>query len=512
MASLCQVVPEVIPFSIDEENEQLFSNLLSSFDKYEGEFRELFENEKTKLLIDDTIKNNINLSPSEIHTITRDVISSLNIEETITETDVTSVVNVGHQAQDTVQFLQTLDFTCEDCVRHDKVSSFRQIQAGDHIRFHRCFVGINLYNHHAIVTRVHPDPTDPTLGEMTLVHFQKTETWEKTVIRETKQFDVKSEKIDVVRYSSQPFPRSEIIKRANKMADKFEQRKQEESYSVMSNSCEDKSNEIASGMKYGNQFKTFSAYVKSVISWVVKVILKIAIRFFDKMKPLIRGFAHIAVIASLLSLVDQIISLRWKKDQGILCLKCFDREHNKLMSSLIFCLLSLGVSVTFHVSWIYMGICSAAALAIPSISSFLIDTIMPIIQPASNVPKPVVRRSNMIKVGDVITFPYVGLYHEGVVVDQSASSTSNPNMVKVTVVHYNYPGMFGTRTVVREDFYFDLGKVAVYVYDFSGEPVLPAQEVVDRALDKIGSQDFNSLHNRSSHLSRYCKVFLFFIS
>jgi hypothetical protein len=43
--------------------------------------------------------------------------------------------------------------------------------------------------------------------------------------------------------------------------------------------------------------------------------------------------------------------------------------------------------------------------------------------------------------------------------------------VKVTVVHFNYVGLFGTRTVVEEDFYFNLAWQSVHVYDFSGENV-----------------------------------------
>jgi hypothetical protein len=78
--------------------------------------------------------------------------------------------------------------------------------------------------------------------------------------------------------------------------------------------------------------------------------------------------------------------------------------------------------------------------------------------------------------------------------------------VKVTVVHFNYAGLFGTRTVVEEDFFFNLACQSVHVYDFSGEKVHTPQEVVARAIEKKGSQNFNAYDNRASHLSRYCKV------
>jgi hypothetical protein len=131
---------------------------------------------------------------------------------------------------------------------------------------------------------------------------------------------------------------------------------------------------------------------------------------------------------------------------------------------------------------------------------------MPFIQPAYDVSKHVVRRGDMLRKGDVITFPYIGLGHEGVITGITPLSNNQPEVVKVTAVHFKYAGLFGTRTVVEEDFFFDLARQNVDVYDFSGEDVYPPQEVVDRAREKIGSQNFNTFSNRSSHLSRYCKV------
>jgi hypothetical protein len=60
-------------------------------------------------------------------------------------------------------------------------------------------------------------------------------------------------------------------------------------------------------------------------------------------------------------------------------------------------------------------------------------------------------------------------------------------MFFLTVVHFNYAGLFGTRTVVEEDFYFNLAWQSVHVYDFSGENVHTPQEVVARAIKKKGS-------------------------
>ena len=216
--------------------------------------------------------------------------------------------------------------------------------------------------------------------------------------------------------------------------------------------------------------------------------------------------AHISVICSLLILIDQIASLKSKLKKGFLCLKCYQKEHTKLMTSLLFCLISVGISVVSHTSGTYFAVSTVIAIVLPFVSSFLVDTVGTFIQPGYNVSKQVVRRGDMLRKGDVITFPYVGLDHEGVITGMTSFSDYLSEVVKVTVVHFNYAGLFGTRTVVEEDFFFNLACQSVHVYDFSDEKVLTPQEVVARAIEKKGSQNFNTFNNRSSHLSRYCKV------
>jgi hypothetical protein len=49
----------------------------------------------------------------------------------------------------------------------------------------------------------------------------------------------------------------------------------------------------------------------------------------------------------------------------------------------------------------------------------------------------------MLRKGDVITFPYVGLDHEGVITGMTPLSDNLSEVVKVTVVHFNYAGLFG---------------------------------------------------------------------
>jgi hypothetical protein len=51
--------------------------------------------------------------------------------------------------------------------------------------------------------------------------------------------------IDIIKYKNRSYTAEEIISTANKMADKFKNGQQDESYGVSGNNCEGKSNEIA---------------------------------------------------------------------------------------------------------------------------------------------------------------------------------------------------------------------------------------------------------------------------
>jgi hypothetical protein len=501
-------LPSNVPYPQDDDDDenQSFSYLMSHFSNGGDDLEQIIQNESHNLVVDDSIKNDVRLTPSEINLLANEVANSKEFLVIAEEINISDLEDVRRDTDEVEQFLNTLNVTCESCITYEKVTRIRQIKPADHIRFHRELMGINFYNHHAIITQVYHHISDPKKGQMTLVHFNKNIRGVLTVVKETKEFNMAAENIDIVKYKSHSYTAEEIISTAKKMADKFENGQQAESYSFLGNNCEDKSNEIATGSKFSQQVSSIANYVKSTITWLLKYFLRVAIRFCNKMKTYIRGFAHISVILSLLILIDQIASLKSKLKKGFLCLKCYQKEHTKLMTSLLFCLISVGISVVSHTSGTYVAVCTVIAIALPFASSFLVDTVGTFIQPGYNVSKQVVRRCDMLRKGDVITFPYFGLGHEGVITGMTPLSDNLSEVVKVTVVHFNYVGLFGTRTVVEEDFFFNLARQSVHVYDFSGEKVHTPQEVVARAIEKKGSQNFDMFSNRSSHLSRYCKV------
>jgi hypothetical protein len=129
---------------------------------------------------------------------------------------------------------------------------------------------------------VNHDISDQKKGNMTLVHFQKISQGVITVVKETKEFNMAAEDIDIIKYKNPPHTAEEIISTANKMADKFKNGQQDESYGISGNNCEGKSNEIATGSKFSQQVSNFANYVKSTITWLLKCFPFLACHIFSQ--------------------------------------------------------------------------------------------------------------------------------------------------------------------------------------------------------------------------------------
>jgi hypothetical protein len=74
----------------------------------------------------------------------------------------------------------------------------------------------------------------------------------------------------LLQYKSHSYTAEEIISTAKKMADKFENGQQDESYGPSGNNCEGKSNEIATGSKFSQQVSSIANYVKSPRMFLLK--------------------------------------------------------------------------------------------------------------------------------------------------------------------------------------------------------------------------------------------------
>ena len=119
----------------------------------------------------------------------------------------------------------------------------------------------------------------------------------------------------------------------------------------------------------------------------------------------------------------------------------------------------------------------------------------------SDLPCRQIKKIEDVLPGDVINFSYCWLPHHAVVVQ-----VGYPETVSCDIIHYNYPGITGTRTVVEEKFTFELADQNVFVHDYSDKDIYESNEVVERAKSRLGEQKFNTFTNRSSHLAKWCKI------
>jgi hypothetical protein len=79
---------------------------------------------------------------------------------------------------------------------------------------------------------------------------------------------------------------------------------------------------------------------------------------------------------------------------------------------------------------------------------------MPLIQPEFLMPKQTLRINNIPRTGDIITFDYHNLPHEGVVLKVHGKG-SDITRQQATIVHFPWSGLFGTYAVTEETIYFN---------------------------------------------------------
>lgn len=111
-----------------------------------------------------------------------------------------------------------------------------------------------------------------------------------------------------------------------------------------------------------------------------------------------------------------------------------------------------------------------------------------------------------LKRGDAIRFYYWSLLHDGIVVFVQKFDSKSNNIGRITVIHYALDNLFGTRTVKKDRFHFNLINDTVYLLDFTGYITYPPEKVVQRAKSRVGEQRFNPSGNTSSDLVHWSKV------
>lgn len=222
------------------------------------------------------------------------------------------------------------------------------------------------------------------------------------------------------------------------------------------------------------------------------------------------GYATIVDLYSVRDIRDKIRNLKNYLAKKIICFPCFHREYRALKNALAISVIGLVLSVIGHLNWVTLSISLIVSIAFPICSSLVTKYVMPLVQPAYLIPKHKMTAQNLPKAGDVVTFDYCSLSHEGVVTEVCGYKT-DVKIIIATIVHFPWPGLFERYTVTEEDIYLKLTE-EVYVVDYDGEYKYCPTEVVYRAKKQVGEKNYNPLTYRSSHLARYCKVSTNFIN
>ena len=405
------------------------------------------------------------------------------------ETELADIID-EHANEDHGNVDQQLFGSCMYCSKHKRVQTYDQLKRGDSIRFARID---GVYYHHAIVKEVIKGSNN-SCCTLTLIHLQKTGIPILTrVLEEQKTYDLREEIVEREIYESNPYSPDEIIQRAEECV---AQNKTSHIYNLFGNNCEHTSNEIAQGLKISHQVR---AKLISGIKWIFNTLFEIGSRIMR-----LPGIASLVSIMSLTKIIRKIILLKkFFRDKRV-CIHCYDKEYKQQKISLVLALISLAVSVISHFNWATLTLSLIISIALPFCVPLVHKHIMPLIQPAFLIPKQPLSIENMPRTGDVITFDYHNLSHEGVVSTVQGIG-SDMKKLKATIIHFPWPGLFKTYTVTEETIYFNEPD-DVSVLDFEGTHHLPASDVVKKAKEQLGKQNHSHFTYRSSHLSRYCKV------
>lgn len=385
---------------------------------------------------------------------------------------------------------QQLLASCTNCSKHKRVHKYDQLKRGDSIRFPR--MGDSYY-HHAIVKEVKKG-SNSRCCTLKFFHLKKTGLPILTrVIEDTETYDLRKVNIERVIYVSNPFSPDEIIQRAEKF---IAENKTPRLYNLLGDNCEHQSNLIAQGVSVSHQVP---AKLKSGFHWILNTLFVIASRIMR-----LPGIATLVSIESLTKIIRKIKRVKKLFRDKSVCIGCYDKEYKLLKIALVLTLISLAVSVVSHFNWATLTLNLIIITARPFVVKSVYKRIMPLILPAFLIPKQILSIKNIPKTGDIITFDYHNLAHDGVVAAVHAIR-SDMKRLKATIIHYPWPGWFKTYTVTEEIIYFNQTD-DVSVLDFEGTHSLPASDVVKRAKKQLGKQNHNLFTHSSSHLSRYCKT------
>ncbi|CAC5424869.1 unnamed protein product [Mytilus coruscus] len=363
---------------------------------------------------------------------------------------------------------------CTYCTKYERIKTVRDIKRGDSIRFQRLK---GVYYHHATVKKVQKT-NDPTSCYLTLIHLQKfgKRVLKTKVIEDVKNYNFQKNVIEKVIYQNNPFSPDEIVQRAEEY---ILHNQNENIYNVTENNCEHVSTLLTQGRSVSHQVIIKFGQAKSGIIWLFHVLCKLGstiMRF--------PGFATFGNLYSVLNIGNKIRKLKNYFAQKIVCSRCFLREYKALKIALTTSVVGLALSVISHLNWVTMSVSMIVGIAFPMCAPLVTKYVMPLVQPAFLIPKHKISAQNIPKAGDVVTFDYCSLPHEGVVTEVCGNST-DAKLIKATIVHFPWPGFFEKYTVTEEDIYLKLTEDVFVVDHNSIDTYWPTEVTGEKTLKEL---------------------------
>lgn len=439
-----------------------------------------------------------------------------------------------------IQYDRYAATSCIHCCTENRIKNFCELypgahisMAGENLKFNFCKSQYSGYKHHALVTSVEPI-NNGFSAVMTMIHFIWTPFAKSIKIRETKEIrHLYNDDIILIKYRSVTNTRNEIIQRARSLLQNSEERK----YSVLEFNCEHLIRWCVNGtsqcLQVDNIFKTVTNWGLEVGGAVGKIV-----RFIGKVRDIniIREFTN----AAGLSLEELIHSGGSKK---------FDYASKALLGVIAAFYLIICIYRTYKIYKKYQNkeICGSCryrqcaeiwlqftAYLITNVGGYFVFLLAPnhllaafafagslilslttmyYLPKAWNMFKGPFRGENTkvsdlkdIQEGDVVTFHYCELAHDGIVSSIKIDKNSEGRKGKLTIIHYTWPSIFSRRTIKEETVGFDLNKDKLWINHFNGYKIYSPDEVIRRARMRLNERKFAIFSNRSPHFCFWAKV------
>lgn len=365
-----------------------------------------------------------------------------------------------------------------------------------------------LYEHHAIVSEVLE--TSSETATVRLVEFTSVGSYTFKVIESDTPIviDVESDThISYKKYTEARYSPDIIVSRARS-------RIGDDSYRLFTHNCEHIAVWCVSGEEQSFQANnTSDKMLIPIFSWIDSVIGIIKPSRFLRIAAIPVGFIFAMISSILFILIDliccilKLIRITKEMSSGLICKACYNKRKTYLVVKII-CAVVGSVALfmtpaTGSIAMIFLGILFVlvTAFILPSIVFFFYRKIKKSLNPLYDIPKKVVRKNDDINPGDVLTIP---TDHDIIVKNVKVLPRNNNSWLHLEIVHFAWNGLL--RTVEKELISFELDKNMLNVFEFSSSAVYSDEEVVDRALKKVGDTNFSTFFYRSSHMSKFCKV------